>query len=113
MTFYIGTPHSRHAGYFLNDDRNAGGRKAEADVRSCTHCQAIILMQAWKDNGAWCKRCNAPICANCGDRALIYGCEPFMKKLEAFTNAIVKYEQHLKVAGLDPGSPPPLIITGL
>jgi hypothetical protein len=102
----IGTPHAKGSGYYLNDDTNSGGQKAEADIRTCTHCQCVIKMQEWKDDGAFCRKCNAPICAHCGDRALVYGCEPFLMRLERFTNAVVKYRQHLKVAGLEPGSPP-------
>ena len=105
------TPHTHNAGYYLKDDPN--GRKKEADIQTCTHCQAVINMQVWKDDGAFCKLCNAPICNHCGDRALTFGCEPFMKKLEVFTDAVVKYQQYLKMAGLDPVNPPSLIITGL
>lgn len=111
MAILIGTPHSRHAGYFLNDDRNSGGQKAEADIRTCPHCQAIIKMQEWAKAPVqnFCIKCMAPAC----NHEACFDCVPFLKKLDLFTDAIVKYEQFLKVAGLDPVNPPPLIITGI
>ena len=115
MSFVIGTPHTRNAGYYRNDDRVAGGRLAEADVRTCTHCQAVIKMQDWKQDGAWCGKCNAPICTHCGARAEIYGCEPFMMQLERAMGLGHKYEQFRKLAGLDsppPGFTPAIIVGG-
>lgn len=110
---FIGTPHTHNSGYLLNDDRNSGGKKTEADVQTCWHCQKVINMQLWKGDGAFCRGCMKPICAACGDRMLVFGCEPFLKKLEAFTDSVVKYSQYLKIAGLEPVAPPSSIITGL
>ena len=69
MTFIIGTPHSKGAGYFMNDDRPADGTLDEADIRTCPHCQAIIKMQEWRKQttqGFCTKRmqptCNNPVC---------------------------------------------------
>ncbi len=93
MTFRIGTPYSRNAGYFMNDDRPGGGKKSEADIRTCPHCEKIIKMQLWKDNGAFCRKCNAPICAQCGDRALTFGCEPFKKKFDQHVEAMLRRKQ--------------------
>jgi len=111
MTFRIGTPHTHNAGYLLNNKDDAR-TKQEADIQTCWHCQAVINMQKWKDDGAFCRTCMKPICTACGDRMLIYGCEPFLKKLENATNAAIKYAQFLKVAGLDPAPPPPPNSTG-
>lgn len=111
MSVLIGTPHTHNAGYFVND-KNLNTRQ-EADVQTCSHCQAIILMQAWKNDGAFCRGCMKPICALCGDRMLTHGCEPFLKRLEMFLDATIKYEKFLKVAGLTPVAPPPsIIVTG-
>jgi hypothetical protein len=93
MTFIIGTPHAHNAGYYRNDDRCAGGKLSEADIQTCTHCQAIIKMQEWRENGAWCSRCNAPICLFCAKRALTFGCEPFVKKLEQQLKQIGRLNQ--------------------
>jgi len=110
----IGTPHTRNSGYYLSDNRAAGDGKREADIRTCTHCQAIIKMQAWKDEGAFCRECFAPICVNCGTEMKATGvCVPFMKRIDLFTDTLVKYQQHLKIAGLEPKSPPKILITGL
>lgn len=109
----IGTPHTKGAGYYKNDDTPSGGKRAEADVQTCTHCQKLLLMQAWKDDGGWCGRCMAPICGPCADRMQLLGCEPFLKKIEAELDSLVKYKQHLKVAGLDEPAAPPQPFAGL
>jgi hypothetical protein len=119
MSFIIGTPYARGAGYFRNDDRPAGGTKAEADVLTCPHCQAVIKMQQWDvvDNGGkgggWCSRCFAPTCRACAKRMRLYGCEPFMKQLEAQMELGLKYAGFLKLAGMEPARPTQQIITGL
>lgn len=111
MTFVIGTPHTHNSGYYKNDDRLSGGRLSEADVQSCTHCQAVIKMQEWRIEGAWCSKCSAPICVNCGARAVVYGCEPFLAQLEKYFDSTIKYQQHLKIAGLEPPPVPQSLIT--
>jgi len=90
MSFVIGTPHASGAGYYNNDDRPSGGKQQQADVRTCTHCQKIVLLQAWKEEGGWCSRCMAPICDFCADRMLVFGCEPFMKQVEQYSDMVAK-----------------------
>lgn len=102
MTFIIGTPHTHNAGYYRNDDTASGGKKTEADVQTCLHCQKLILMQKWKDDGGWCSRCQAPVCGHCSDRMLTYGCEPFLKQLEKFIETQHRAVSFAKLAGLDP-----------
>lgn len=105
MTFIIGTPHTRGCG---NLTANTGGhrdRKIEADIRTCTHCQAVINMQSWKEDGGWCGRCQAPICSPCADRMLTHGCEPFIAQIEKSMKTAQRLDQFRKLAGLD--SPPP------
>lgn len=84
MGIVIGTPHTKGAGYLLNDQNTS--RKHEADIRTCTHCQAVINMQQWKNDGAWCGKCCAPICgANnpaCAAKTARQGCVPFFKQIE-------------------------------
>lgn len=109
----IGTPHTRNAGYFMNDDRNGGGKLAEADIRTCTHCQTVIKMQEWKVHGAWCRECSAPICVMCGTEMKQLGyCLPFIKRIDLYADSLIKLQQHLKMAGLDPEPKPSLIIPG-
>ena len=96
----IGTPHAAGSGYYKNDDTVSGGRRTEADVRTCMHCQKILLMQRWKEDGGWCSRCSAPICPYCADRMVYYGCEPFVKQMEAYSDMMVKLTEFRKSAGL-------------
>lgn len=112
MTFFIGTPHTHNAGDYWNDDRNAGGKMERDDVQTCTHCQRVIKMREWRDVGAWCAKCNAPICGEgiCAKETDLYGCIPFKKKLDQFVEREIKYEQHLKIAGLDAPPVPRSII---
>ena len=112
MTFVIGTPHTHNAGYFRTDDTPSGGKKVEADIQTCVHCQKVIQMQAWKDEGGWCSKCAKPVCAECADRMLIYGCEPFLKQLEAFIETQFRVESFRKLAGLDTPVHPQPLITG-
>lgn len=105
----IGTPHTRNAGYFMNDDRNSGGTKAEADIQTCPHCQCIIKMQEWRKAPIqnFCIKCMRPAC---NDKRECLDCMPFMQKIDRYCDALIKFEQHLKVAGLDPAPPKPSLI---
>ena len=109
MTFNIGTPFTKGAGYLINHKNRNVSQREEADIRTCAHCQRIINMQKWKLDGAFCHKCNAPICGNdnpaCVLENKLFGCMPFMKKLEAFTRGQVSAASFKKLAGLD--SPPP------
>lgn len=113
MTFIIGTPYAKNAGYFKNDDRLSGGRLAEDDVRTCPHCQAVILMRTWKSDGGWCGKCNSPLCSNtaCVAETARVGCVPFFKKIDEFAQRSFRYEQYSKLAGLEPDISHP-ILTG-
>jgi hypothetical protein len=84
------TPYTKGAGYLLN---NKNDKKQEADIRTCTHCQAIIKMQEWKEEGAWCHKCFAPICSKCGKRAETFGCEPFLKKIERQAELMMRFQK--------------------
>lgn len=99
MSIVIGTPHTHNAGYFCNNIARIN--KDEADVQCCKHCERVILMQQWKDDGGFCGRCMAPICGPCADRMLTHGCEPAIKKIEAAFDMTIKLAQFRKLAGLD------------
>jgi len=90
MGVLIGTPYTKGAGYFLN---NKNAKREEADIQTCSHCQAVIFMQQWKKDGAWCGKCMKPICANCGARAAVRGCELFVKKLEKFAEQQMRFQK--------------------
>jgi len=89
----------RHAayqgrGYFINDKEPA--QAAGGDVQTCFHCQAVLLMQQWKVNGAWCGKCMKPICDACRETALrCLGCEPFLKKIEQYAEAQMRFREVL------------------
>jgi hypothetical protein len=100
MTFRIGTPHTKGAGYFINDKDTS--RPQEADIQTCSHCQRVIKMQEWKGDGGFCGKCMHPICGPCATRAMTYGCEPFMKKIEQYAEKSMRYHQFSKIAGLEP-----------
>jgi hypothetical protein len=79
----IGTPHTKGAGYYKNDDTASGGKKSEADIRTCTHCQAVIKMQAWKEDGGFLWQVYGPdLFVHCADKMQTRGCEPFMQQIE-------------------------------
>lgn len=109
MTVGIGTPHTKGAGYFVNDKELKS--RQEADVQTCSHCQRVILMQAWKDDGGFCSRCMHPLCGPCATRAMTYGCEPFLKKIEQHAERVMRFERFQKAAGLEPATPQ-VLITG-
>lgn len=110
MTFRIGTPHIKGAGYFIND-RNLRTRQ-EADVQTCSHCGAVLLMQEWKKRGAWCAKCMKPLCLGCGKEMKVSGCQPLSEKFERFVEEQTVLAKILKEMGSDEPVPQSLIITG-
>lgn len=110
MTFHIGTPYTKGAGYFIND-KNLRTRQ-EADVQTCSHCQAVIFMQEWKKRGAWCGKCMKPLCLQCGKRTKLFGCEPFAQKFDQFNEEQTRLAKVLKEVGPDEPMPQSLIIIG-
>jgi hypothetical protein len=77
---------NRGAGYLRNGVE-------EADIRTCTHCQVVIRLERWRKQGAWCPRCFAPVCHACGVEMQRKGCVPFLKKIEAFAEQMVRFDQ--------------------
>lgn len=112
MTFFIGTPHSHNAGHYIN--REANGRTREDDVQTCKHCQAVVLMREWKQEGGWCAKCESPLCNNksCMEKTAKVGCVPFIQELEQSLEAHHKLAQIVKSAGLETPVPPQQIFTG-
>lgn len=104
MTFVIGTPHRHGAGHL---DCHTGGthsRHVEADIQTCTHCQKVIYLSEWRQNGAWCGKCMAPVCAEgpCAVATEKYGCLPWMKRLEQYFACEGKLAAFRRLAGLEP-----------
>lgn len=98
------------AGYLMNDNRNAGQGKHEADIVLCPHCQAVIELAKWRaaDGGnGWCMQCMTPVCGTCANRMLLPldqggGCLPFVKKIEMLLSEQHAKAQFRRVAGLEP-----------
>lgn len=94
------------AGYFMNDDRNSGGKLDEDDIIGCAHvlaadCTPIMKKSAWKMQGGMCFVCGKPMCPACTKRALKFGCEgPEEKRIEQAVNDRYRQQQNSKVLGL-------------
>lgn len=101
MTFRIGTPHARNAGNLAGQTGGHDSKKYEHDIQCCPHCQAVIKLDVWKDDGGWCGKCRKPICGPCAERALTEGCVPFIARLEREWKMAGKLAQFRKLAGLD------------
>ena len=97
-------------GYLVNGVNST--RPYEADMLSCAHCQGLLELVKWREDGVFCRREMKPLCGPCADRALQFGCEPFLKKLEQFTHEQYAHSQFAKIAGLDPPPPQQLIAGG-
>ena len=98
---YVLTPHRKGAGYFLDNQALGIKERKEGDVQQCSHCERVIIMQQWKEDGGFCGKCMAPVCIYCADRMQTYGCEPALKKIEQHFETGEKYRQFCKIAGLD------------
>lgn len=88
------------AGYYINDNRANHGGVEEADVLTCCHCRKVIMLQSWREEGAFCHLCFAPACDSCGKRMLTFGCENFMRRLEAAEKDAYRRQQNAKILGI-------------
>lgn len=90
------------SGYLLVDDTASGGKRVEADMLGCFHCQALIPKAEWKagKSGAYCRQCDGPICAGCAQRMLSFGCEPFAKRFAATIDDHHRKTQNAKILGI-------------
>lgn len=91
---------TKGTGYVMNDDRCAGGQKTEAEIISCWHCQKILKLQDWKQDGGWCGKCNKHLCGPCSDKMLTKGCEPFMQRLETMLENNYRSRQLARMLGI-------------
>ena len=112
MSIIIGTPYTKGAGYLMDGQNLNASKRHEADIRTCTHCQSVIELQAWRSSGAWCNKCMAPICKACGPRMLTHGCEPFMQRIEQFAEQQMRFQKLLTEAGMAAPVPYNPIYTG-
>lgn len=86
-------------GYYLNDNTCSGGKRIESDVFVCRHCQRTMLRADWAEEGAYCHRCDAPICARCGAPNAI-GCKPIQQQIDEALAAQHRREQNAKLLGI-------------
>ena len=99
------TRQSDGAGYLFNDSRSVHEGVEECDILCCPHYQQTINLQAWRKDretgggimGGWCRQCSAPTCPTCTTRMQRFGCEPFMKQVEAALENAYRVKQNLKV----------------
>lgn len=53
-------------GYYEVDNRAAGAGHFEADTYTCTHCQAVVVMNPERKRERYkCRGCNHHICDGC------------------------------------------------
>lgn len=103
MTFLIGTPHVHNCGHLSFVEGGRDFRQQSFDIKTCTHCQRVIRLENWKHDGAWCSRCNAPVCADgpCAAATEKYGCLPFIARIEREFEIQGKLAAFRRLAGLD------------
>lgn len=57
----------RDLGLLSLDSRPAGGQLAELPTYTCSHCQAVVVMNPARQRERYkCRGCNHHICDNCG-----------------------------------------------
>ena len=94
------------AGYLFNTSEDT--ETEEADILCCPHCQQVIKLQEWKLDreqgggikGGYCRQCRAPICPGCTDRMILYGCEPYLKKIDEELERSYRIQQNRKMMGI-------------
>lgn len=89
------------AGYLLADDRCSGGARDEADMMGCKHCQRLMKKRDWQADGGFCHGCDAAVCGPCADRIPRFGCETFVRVVEAKIERQYRREQNARLMGLD------------
>jgi hypothetical protein len=97
MINQIGKSRFWGAGYRRVDNRVSGGTLEESDVLGCLHCQALIMKAAWVEEGAYCHKCDGPICSECDKNP---DCVPFMKQLDQAVDAAYKEGQKARLFGI-------------
>lgn len=98
----------KNEGYYLSDNRASGGKREEAALIGCNHCQKTMmrgnvsnpLPDTWANDGGWCSCCNGAVCAQCADRMLEHGCEVFVKKVDQQLAGLYHREQNAKILGI-------------
>jgi hypothetical protein len=100
------------AGYVLVDNSASDwGNKAESDVLVCGGCQAVLFWHdtidhqgrihvGWAGEGAWCHRCDKPLCTACGAKPCPPECGGFEKRFFEAVEDQCRREQNAKILGI-------------
>jgi len=95
----------RHEGYLLIDNRGAGQGYLEMGAYTCSHCQAIVVLNPLRQRErAYCPGCDHYICDTCEAVRQVQGCKTFKQVIEEVQEKAVRQEQA--------GSPGSIIIAG-
>ncbi len=70
-----------------------GGRKFELDTVACRHCGAAIAKIRYKVQGAFCMKCNGPVC----EPPCRFDCVSFMQVVEQKINNQVRERQLVRL----------------
>jgi hypothetical protein len=74
------------------DDRLSGGKLSESPTFTCSHCNAVVVMNPKRTRErAYCRGCNSYICDACGVvRALTFECRTLEQKIDQAITAAEK-----------------------
>ena len=103
MGVIVRTTSVEGAGYLLIDNTASGGVKIEDDIFTCGHCEKVLRLSQWKEEGGFCGRCQSRICCNpadpahsCAHRMDVYGCEVFKRQIDRILDDNHRRAQNLK-----------------
>jgi hypothetical protein len=91
--------HSR-LGYMKIDNRCSGGKLLEDDLDACRHCHATIPRSKLLVAHAHCSKCDGPLCASCGIRAMQFGCVTHDQWMTQLIKDQYRREQNAKIMGI-------------
>lgn len=86
------TSKRRHEGYLLIDNRCAGLGMTEVATYTCSHCDAVVVMNPLRTRErGYCRGCDKYICDNCtAIRARTLECRPMQKVIDEVLTAAEK-----------------------
>jgi predicted nuclease with RNAse H fold len=86
------TSKKRHEGYLLIDNRCAGFGMTENATYTCSHCDAVVVMNPLRTRErGYCRGCDKYICDNCNViRARTFECRPMQRVIDEVLTAAEK-----------------------
>lgn len=78
-------------GYLLIDNRASGGGVQEDRTYTCSHCQAIVVLNSERQRErAYCRGCNHRICDGCAAiRAQTLTCKTYEQVIDESLNKLI------------------------